>query len=263
MIRIGTSGFSYDDWHGFFYPETLEPRDRLTFYAQRFPTVEINTTYYRQPDPGLFHHFVRKTPDDFRFVVKAYQGLTHQREEATPEAFQQFREALAPLQQTGKFGGVLAQFPWSFQPTEENRGYLEHLRRHFGDLPVVVEFRHADWVTDDTLALLRQLGLGFCCVDEPRLRGLMPPVVAATADVAYVRFHGRNAAKWWKHDEAWERYDYLYSESELAEWVPGIQSLATQAATTYIFFNNHYQGKAVQNAQQLALQLGLSLGSNA
>lgn len=259
MIRIGTSGFSYDDWHGFFYPETLKPQARLTFYAQHFPAVEINTTYYRQPDPGLWHHFVRQTPAHFCFVVKAYRGLTHEREEATPEAFQRFVEALAPLQQAGKFGCLLAQFPWSFQPNEANRAYLQYLRHHLQDLPVVVEFRHADWITDDTLHLLRRLGLGFCCVDEPRLRGLLPPVAVATTSTAYVRFHGRNAAKWWKHAEAWERYDYLYNAFELAEWVPKIQSLAAQTETTYIFFNNHYHGQAVRNAQEMAQQLGLDL----
>jgi|YNPNPStandDraft_1061719.scaffolds.fasta_scaffold22575_1 uncharacterized protein YecE (DUF72 family) len=259
MIRIGTSGFSYDDWHGSFYPESLKPGDRLAFYAQHFSTVEINTTYYRQPDPGLFYHFVRRTPDDFCFVVKAYRGLTHEREEATPEAFRQFVEALAPLQQAGKFGCLLAQFPWSFQPTAANRAYLEYLRGQLGDLPVVVEFRHAGWVTDETLDLLRHLGLGFCCVDEPRLRGLLPPVAAVTAPTAYVRFHGRNAAKWWTHDEAWERYNYLYSESELAEWTPRIRSLAAQADTTYVIFNNHYRSQAVRNAQQMAQQLELDL----
>jgi len=259
MISIGTSGYSYDDWHGFFYPETLNQRDRLNFYAQHFRTVEVNSTFYRQPAPSMFYHLARKTPDDFCFVVKAYRGLTHAREEATPEAFEQFLEALAPLHQAAKFGCLLAQFPWSFQPTEENRKFLEYVRGNLGDLPTVVEFRHADWVTDDTLAWLRQLNLGFCCVDEPPLRGLMPPVVAATAEVGYVRFHGRNAAKWWKHDEAWERYDYLYNESELAEWAPRIQSLAASTHTTYVFFNNHYQGQAVKNAKQLAEQLSLDL----
>lgn len=259
MVRIGTSGFSYDDWHGFFYPEELESRNRLTYYAQHFRTMEINSTFYRLPNAGMFHSFVRKTPADFCFVVKAYRGLTHAREEASPEAFQQFLEALTPLYQSDQFGCLLAQFPGSFRPEEENRRYVEFFRRQVGKLPTVIEFRHADWVTQETLDWLHDLGLGFCCVDEPPLPGLMPPLTAATTNVAYVRFHGRNADKWWKHDEAWERYDYLYNETELSEWGPRIQFLADQADTTYVFFNNHYQSQAVQNARQLAQQLDLAL----
>jgi len=121
---------------------------------------------------------------------------------------------------------------------------------------VVVEFRNMEWIKPQVFDLLRQLSLGFCCVDQPRLRGLIPPIAEVTGPVAYVRFHGRNAAKWWRHDEAWERYDYSYTTEELAEWVPRIKSLDEQAEQTFAFANNHWQGQAVDTARQLKMLLG-------
>jgi len=254
MIRIGTSGFSYDDWVGPFYPEGLPARAQLAFYAREFSTVEINTTYYRVPDMRLVQGWAEKTPADFLFAVKAYQGLTHERER--PDCAP-FVAALQPLAATDKLACVLAQFPYSFHPTPDNRAYLGWLRDGLGDLPAVIELRHADWVTPATFELLRSLGLGFCCVDEPRLRGLPPPVAAATGPVAYVRFHGRNAAKWYNHDQAWERYNYTYTAAELQEWAPQIRTLDAAAPLTLVYFNNHYVGQAVKGARDLG-QLLLS-----
>jgi uncharacterized protein YecE (DUF72 family) len=254
MIRIGTSGYSYDDWIGPFYPEGTSKRDMLSFYAQKFDLTEINSTYYRLPTAQMLAAMARKVPEGFLFNVKATQELTHGREEPQ-ESFRRFREALLPLQEAGKFGCVLAQFPWSFRPSDENRAYLSLLREQLGDLPVVVEFRNAGWVAEGTFDLLRRLQLGYCCVDEPRLKGLIPPIAEATAPIAYVRFHGRNAAKWWQHKEAWERYNYSYSDEELREWVPKIQELAGAAETVYVLTNNHWQGQAVTTAKQLRLLL--------
>jgi uncharacterized protein YecE (DUF72 family) len=254
MIRVGTSGYSYKDWIGPFYPEGLPERDMLLYYAREFDATEVNFTYYRLPNAYTLGAMARKVPEGFLFTVKASQELTHGREDAAP-AFHRFVEALRPLQDEDKFGCVLAQFPWSFRPTEENRAYLEFMREHFGDLPVVVEFRNAGWIGEETFDLLRRLNLGFCCVDEPRLKGLIPPIARATGPVAYVRFHGRNAAKWWQHEEAWERYDYAYSEDELHEWVPRIHELEQAAGSVYVFANNHWQGQAVTTAKQLRLLL--------
>ena len=154
-------------------------------------------------------------------------------------------------------GCILAQFPYSFHATPQNRDFLRWMRDGFGELPLVVEFRNSRWLVEESFALLQELGLGYCCVDEPRLRGLMPPIARATSpDVAYVRFHGRNAEKWWKHDEAWERYDYSYSDEELQEWVPKIKGLAEEADIVYCFANNHWEGQAVSTARQLSLLLG-------
>lgn len=258
-ILIGTSGFSYDDWRGHFYPPDLAKREMLPFYAQHFPVVEVNSTYYAIPAPATMAQMCRRVPLGFRFVVKAHQEMTHSGGELKPESFAVFRHALEPMVEGGMLGCVLAQFPWSFKPSTGNEEYLRAFRGHLPDLPLVVEFRNSEWLSDQTLALLNEEGLGFCCVDEPRLHGLMPRVAVATSPIGYVRFHGRNAQKWWKHEHSWERYNYLYSEEELAEWAGRIRRLAGLTDPLYVFFNNHYEGKAGQNARQLAHLLDLAL----
>ncbi|HEU4754173.1 MAG TPA: DUF72 domain-containing protein [Armatimonadota bacterium] len=255
---IGTSGFSYDDWKGHFYPPDIKRADMLTYYARRFPAVELNTTYYGIPAPETLWQMSRRVPPGFRFAVKAHQDMTHSGV-LMPEVFQQFREAVAPLADQGMLGCVLAQFPWSFKRTPENERFLAVLRQELPDMPVVVEFRNAAWVDEAVFDRLRELDLGYCCVDEPRLKGLVPPVAATTSGIGYVRFHGRNYQKWWQHDQPHERYNYLYSAEELQEWVPKIEQLAAGTETTYVFFNNHYEGKAGVNAQQLAELLNVPL----
>lgn len=255
MIRIGTSGYSYKDWIGPFYPEATEKGDMLPYYAREFDTTELNFTYYRLPNPYILAAIARKVPDRFLFTVKASRQITHERED-NAEAFGKFVQALQPLQEEDKFGCILAQFPWSFRHSEESQDYLRYVREQFGDLPVVVEFRNAEWIRDDTFELLRQEQLGYCCVDQPRLKGLIPPIARITAPVAYVRFHGRNAAKWWQHDHAWERYNYTYSGEELQDWVPKIEQLDQEAETVYVFANNHWRGQAVTTAKQLRMLLG-------
>lgn len=252
MIKIGTSGFSYPDWVGPVYPAGLPAREQLGFYAREFATVELNTTYYRVPDARLVRGWVDRTPADFLFAVKAHQNLTHERER--PD-FAAFVDAIRPLAEARKLACVLAQFPYSFHPTAENRDYLKRVRDGFGDLPAAVEFRHAGWLGQGTFDLLRSLGLGFCCVDEPRLSGLLPPVAAATGPVAYVRFHGRNAAKWYNHQQAWERYDYTYAADELRGWLLKLRQLDAAAPLTLVYFNNHYAGQAVRGARELGQML--------
>jgi uncharacterized protein YecE (DUF72 family) len=246
-IRLGTSGYSYDDWAGPFYPRDLDKRHYLEYYAQVFDTVEINYTYYRMPDAATLKIMADKVGEDFCFAIKANSAMTHERS-ADETVFDEFVAALKPLREQGKLGVVLAQFPWSFRPSEESVAWLRQIARFMEGLPVVVEFRNAAWIHDEAFELLDDLGFGFCCVDQPRLRGLIPPIIRVTGSIAYVRFHGRNAEKWWQHDEAWERYNYLYSREELAEWVPKIGQLSERAEVVYAFFNNHYQAQAVQNA---------------
>lgn len=262
MLRIGTSGYSYADWRGNYYPEDIKAPDMLSYYAREFDTVEINYTYYRMPAARTLAAMAGKVPEGFIFTVKANQAMTHDRN-AGREVFAEFLQALAPLQEEGTFGCVLAQFPTSFQNDQENRGYLAAFREYMGDVPVVVEFRHRSWVDEGIFEYLRALRLGFCCVDQPRFRTLLPPVAVATSSIAYVRFHGRNAQQWWQHEEAYERYNYHYSDEELAEWVPKIRKLEQQAKVVYVFANNHYQGQAVTTARQLKTLLGVETQSTA
>jgi uncharacterized protein YecE (DUF72 family) len=251
-LLIGTSGFSYKDWVGPVYPEDLSKSLWLSFYAQEFPTCELNFSYYRIPDARILERMAAKVQEGFLFTVKAFRGITHERKEPGPQ-IEQFKFALHPLVDAGKFACVLLQFPHSFHATDVNRDYLARVREGFGDLPAVVEFRSREWVDDRTFEELRKMDLGFCCVDQPQLRGLVPPVAVATGQVAYVRFHGRNYQKWWQHKEAWERYDYTYTDDELGEWVPKIRELDAEAPLTLVYMNNHWQGQAVGTARQLKL----------
>jgi len=258
MIRVGTSGFSYKDWVGPYYPPDLNEQDWLAYYAREFSTCELNFTYYRLPNAKMLARMADKTPPGFIFAVKAFQGLTHERDVSrNTQAFHDFTVSLQPLIDADKFGCVLAQFPFSFHATTENRDYVRRLRDGLGNLATVVEFRNEGWLTDTTFDLLRELQMGFCCVDEPRLKGLIPPIAKATGPVAYVRFHGRNSAKWWQHEQAWERYDYSYTPEELAEWLPKLKSLDAEAPLTLVYTNNHWRGQAVDTARQLKLMLDL------
>jgi uncharacterized protein YecE (DUF72 family) len=252
MIRLGTSGFSYDDWIGEVYPEDLPRWQWLSYYASSFNTVELNVTYYRIPEARIIRGWVDRTPEDFLFTIKAHRSLTHERKK--PD-FQHFSESIEILQTAGKLACILAQFPHSFHPNPNNREYLSRLAEGLEGYPVVVEFRGSDWVNEETFDQLRDLNLGFCCVDEPRLRGLMPPMAVVTGPLAYVRFHGRNEEKWWQHDFGWERYDYTYSEEELKEWVPRIRELNEQAPLTLVYANNHYKGQSVDTLNKLQRML--------
>jgi len=256
MILIGTSGFSYEDWKGEFYPPRISVKDMLSFYCQVFPAVEINSSYYAIPSPSTTADMAHRTPTDFKFTVKAHKDITHS-ERADHKVFRAFLSSIEPLKKSGKLGCVIAQYPWSFKPSSSSRTRLAELAEIMNDIPTVVEFRSSLWANEETLDMLRDLGLGFCCVDAPELKELMPRMCAASSNIGYVRFHGRNSQKWWLHDKTWERYDYLYSEDELAEWIPRITALANKTESVYVFFNNHYQGKSAQNARMLARMLSI------
>ncbi|WP_324669184.1 DUF72 domain-containing protein [Geochorda subterranea] len=259
MIIVGTSGYAYDDWKGPFYPRDLKPGDYLAYYARFFRFTELNVTYYRSPSPFMLARVADKTPDGFEFAVKAFSALTHER--GDPEEARRFRAALAPLEERRKLACVLLQFPNSFRPGPQSSDYLRRLREVLADVPVAVEFRHRGWVEGEQgFALLEELGAGFVAVDEPRIGTLVPPIARATGPLAYVRFHGRNREKWWHHQQAYERYDYLYSPEELQEWVPRLVSLEAQTGRVYVAMNNHYQAKSVINARMLEELLAAAPG---
>ncbi len=246
-ILVGTSGYSFADWVGPFYPPGTRPGDFLRHYAEHFPVVELNVTYYRIPDPDVVARIEQKTPEGFRFVVKLHQSMTHERA-TDPAVYREFHAATAPLAAAGKLDGLLAQFPWSFRRTPESEAHLETLRERLGGTPLFVEFRHDSWAGPDLGAFLESRRLGYCAVDEPALDHLMPPIALRTAQDAYVRFHGRNAANWWGKGGG-DRYDWDYREAELREWLDRIQALATQARRTYLFFNNCHAGQAARSAK--------------
>jgi uncharacterized protein YecE (DUF72 family) len=257
-LHIGTCGFSYRDWIGPFYPKGIASLDMLPYYAERFDCVEIDSTYYAIPKPQLFESMDRRTPANFRFTVKVPGSITHLPAAEAPALADAtaFRESLEPIHATGKLAAVLAQFPHSFRPGADATTRLRWLREALVDAPLIAEFRHRSWQSDVTMQLLHELGIGWCNVDEPRFSSLMRPGSDVTSPVGYIRLHGRNYGRWWRQDRAaHERYDYLYSEQELTEWLPRIAAVEEQSREAYVFFNNHHLGKAPTNAQQLAAML--------
>ncbi len=246
-ILVGTSGYSFADWVGPFYPPGTRNSEFLGFYSAHFNTVEVNSTYYRIPHPRVLDMMEKKTPPGFHFVVKLNEAMTHERS-TDPGLYREFLAVLEPLKAASKYDGLLAQFPWGFHRTPATLGHLEAMRSLLGDEPLHVEFRHRSWITPELEPWLRQRQLGYCVVDEPQLPGLVPPIPLLSTDEAYVRFHGRNAQNWWGRGTG-DRYDYDYSEQELRDWLGKIRALAEQARRTYLFFNNCHAGQAARNAK--------------
>jgi uncharacterized protein YecE (DUF72 family) len=162
------------------------------------------------------------------------------------------------LIQDRKLTCVLAQFPFGFFPNRENIGYLERFRDEMADFPLVFEFRNRTWMKEQTFQFLEKHGVGFCIVDEPKLPKLMPYLPKVTSKIGYFRFHGRNPN--WFNVPLNVRYDYLYNERELKEFIPDIKDTSQKTAKTLIFFNNCHAGSAAKNAAQMAklLQSGIA-----
>jgi len=206
------------------------------------------------PKPLSLKAMAEKTGEGFLFSIKANQEMTHQRE-GNAAVFKAFCQVLEPIISAGKLGCILAQFPYSFRFNRDNWDYLRLFKERLGELPLVIEFRNAHWIRSEVFDWLRQHDLGFCCVDEPPLPNLLPPLAEATSKIGYVRFHGRNSAKWWQHEQAHERYDYSYSPSELSEWLPKIRKLENITEKAFVFANNHWRGQAISTIRQLRMML--------
>jgi uncharacterized protein YecE (DUF72 family) len=250
-ILVGTSGFYYRDWQGVFYPQTVKKEAYLSFYAEHFQALELNFSYYRIPSARQSEQMLEKAKGRLEFVVKAYREITHEiSPRSVHEILPQFMEGISPFFEAGKLGAILLQFPQAFR-------YLPHTRRYLGSLlesltayPVSVEFRHQEWLKSSVYQSLEELNTGLVCVDEPSLPSLVPPTVTATSRIGYIRFHGRNKKNWYKGDSI-SRYDYLYSEEEIKEWLPKINELASKTEKCFVFFNNHTKSQAVTNAKML------------
>jgi uncharacterized protein YecE (DUF72 family) len=272
-LRIGTCSWADEALSKHWYPKGTPAGERLAYYAQHFDTVEVDSTYYRLPAEPMVQRWAERTPDDFVMHVKAFGLMTRHpvKVDALPpdlrddaptddrgrverpsrefrgEVFRRFLEALEPLRSAGKLGGILFQFPSYVVYKDRSLDYLQWAREQVGDDEMLVEFRHISWLDDEhrdeTLRFLEDIGATNVIVDAPRIEGaknLVPTVLALTSRMAYVRFHGRNADTWNKRGgSASERFDYLYSEEELAEWVGPLRELSEQAEQAYAFFNNN------------------------
>ncbi|OGR27491.1 MAG: hypothetical protein A2139_05115 [Desulfobacca sp. RBG_16_60_12] len=253
-LYIGPAGWDYPDWQGVVYPPGLKGTGRLTFLATRFTAVEINVTFYRPIPPDYARRWLAAVADfpDFRFTAKLWQVFTHARR--LPEAeLQQFQESLEPMLAEGKLGALLAQFPYSFHNTEENRGYLVRLKAALQKYPLAVEVRHRSWQQRAVREFLEAAGLSFCNIDQPMVSYPMGATRWVTGSRGYLRCHGRRQETWFEFGEdRGARYDYLYSPEELEDLAARTRELVVKAAETYVIFNNHPAGQAVANALELA-----------
>ena len=259
-VRIGICSWADEGLLKAWYPRGVSTAERrLQYYAERFDVVEVDSPYYALPDPAVTERWARRTPDDFTFHVKASAAMTWHDGEPTDEAFREFRTALEPLELSGKLRGVLLQYHPRFTKSPEAKSELASARERLAPLVPLVEFRHRSWTEEaeraDTLAFLESAGLAFVSLDSPRTRAsnVSPTISAVTHRVAYVRFHGRNAQTWNIRGakSAAERFDWLYSEEELAEWVEPFTRLADDAEEVYAMFNNNRDDFAPRSAQVL------------
>lgn len=244
-VHVGTSGYSFDDWVGPFYPEGIEKGKMLDYYCGFFRTVEINSTYYRIMHPRISWNMVNKTPEDFRFIVKLHSSMTHSRD-AGEGQWEEYGRMLEPFVESGRLSGLLAQFPYSFKPSEQSVEYIEELNERTGDNALAVEFRFDEWYDEAILHRLSEGGIALVSVDLPRLPHLPPPVPIGGRPFGYLRLHGRNASQWWQGGPL--RYDYSYSDRELSAWIPAIDRLGEESGTVYVLFNNCHFGQAVRDA---------------
>jgi uncharacterized protein YecE (DUF72 family) len=279
---------------GWYPPAAKSPEDRLRFYAGQFPIVEVDSTYYAIPDERNPRAWVERTPPQFTFDIKAYapftghaaavKALAKDLRESLPEGVRQktnfyakdlpaetldevwrrFNETLLPLDSAGKLGTVLFQYPPWFGPRADNREMILDARERLGQYRMAVEFRNAMWMAEErdrerTLKFLADNEITYVCVDEPQgFKSSVPPVTAVTSPVAVLRMHGQNGGMWNKRVKtAAERFDYLYSEDELREWVPRVRDLASDAREVHVLMNNCHRDYSVRNAKEIGELLGV------
>ena len=282
-ILVGTASWTDKSLlaSGWYPPEARSAEERLRYYASQFPLVEVDSTYYFPPSEDTARLWAERTPRDFTFNVKAYSLLTQHptktkslykdldvdidkanvyMKDLDPkvidEVWDRFLSALEPLEKSGKLGALLFQFPPWFTISRKNKDYILECAKRAAPIPVCVEFRNKTWMSernrDETLEFLEGHGLPYVCVDMPQgFVSSIPPLLAATADLAVVRFHGHNAADW-ESGSVQKRFKYLYSREELEQWAPRIQEVAASAKKTHVLMNNCYSSYAQQNASELA-----------
>ena len=259
-VRIGTCSFADEGLLEHWYPRGVStPAARLRYYAERFDTVEVDSPFYRLPDPAVTARWAERTPDGFLFHVKAHASMTHHEEAEQARAFADFRASVAPLEASGKLRGVLLQYHPRFQKSDAALAELTRVRGLLDPLVPLIEFRHRSWLEpserEDTFAFLERHGLAYVSVDAPATRAsnVLPRVAAATHRVAYIRFHGRNWRTWNIRGatRSSERFDWMYAPEELAEWVEPLGRLAGEAEEVYALFNNNRDDFAPRTAQIL------------
>ncbi|MEW6659742.1 MAG: DUF72 domain-containing protein [Thermodesulfobacteriota bacterium] len=257
MLRIGPAGWDYKDWQGVVYPPGMKGTDRLTFLAAWFDVVEINVTFYRPLGPQVAARWLGAVADapNFRFTAKLLNRFTHERQMVEAEV-EQFRDGLLPLLAAGRLAALLAQFPYSFHNTAENRAYLGEIKRAFPEFPLALEVRHRSWQSKEVREFLRETGWEFCNLDQPLVSYPLGATRWVTGSLGYLRCHGRRKDEWFKFGEDRQaRYDYYYPPEELADLADRTRELLAKAPDVYLIFNNHPAGQAIANGLEMSQML--------
>jgi uncharacterized protein YecE (DUF72 family) len=269
MLLVGLAGWGD---HDAIYPPGTSAKDKLRTYGVHFPIVEVDTSFYAIPGKERMAHWVNDTPEDFGFIVKAYQGMTgHLRGksyyEHAADMYIAFRECLEPVIQTGKLRAALFQYPPWFDCNGENVRTLRETKKRMEGIPCALEFRHQSWFAPEyrekTLAFMEEEGWIHSICDEPQAGiGSIPTILKVTQkDFTLIRMHGRNVSGWNQSGSPnWRevRYLYDYNDEELLQWKERIEQLRKQTKVVGVIFNNNSGGHAAGNAIKLMQLLGLS-----
>ena len=229
-IHVGTSGWTYDDWTGLFYPQNVRGAERLAYYASRFDSVEVNATFYRTPSQPMIDAWNRRLPANFHLVVKGPRLVTHLKK--LVDCRQPLELYLGRVMQLRTLRVILWQLPPSLhKDVGRLDAFLATLPR---TVRHAVEFRHGSWWDEETAATLARHFAAFVAVSHPRL----PDTILTTTDFLYVRFHGLGK----------QLYLYDYSDEELSAWAARLRPLLDERSL-YAFFNNDYHANAPRNAE--------------
>lgn len=262
-LFVGPAGFSYDDWEGIVYPKSSGP-ERLAAVARLFDLVEINTTFYGPLQPRTAEEWLERTGANarFRFTAKLVKRFTHDDPATWTLADRDaFRAGLAPLLAAGRLGPLLCQFPFFFDASDANLVRLARIRKAFPEHALVLEVRHRSWIEEANLRRVSELGFSFCNVDQPLAQSSIALGDWVTGPIGYLRIHGRNATKWFDRNAAMhEKYDWLYSEAEVATLVETAGRLRAHTEELYVVANNHFAGKGPANALEIAHALAGACG---
>ena len=258
MVLFGIAGWSYEDWKGIVYPAPRQRGfDELAYLASYFDLIELNNTFYRVPEVKMAESWAKRVQHNpkFKFTAKIFQEFTHVKKPLKKEDVQAYIKAIKPLVDEGRLGCLLAQFPISFRNSPENQERLEEIADYFKKYSLVVEFRHRSWIEEGVFKWMLKNNIGFCNVDEPVFKKMIRPSAHVIGQTSYIRFHGRNYANWFAKGKGREnrdaRYDYLYSDQELDDWVPRIHEMGEKSKEVIVVGNNHFRGQAPANILQL------------
>jgi uncharacterized protein YecE (DUF72 family) len=242
-LWVGTSGYVFPDWVGTFYPEDMSSRQMLAYYSGHFPLVELNFTFYREPTPEILASLCRRAPPGFQFIVKLHRSLSHEND---LKGAAEFRNAVDVMRRENRLLMLLCQYPQRFHHGESGLEQIAELTGHFPGYPMALEFRHRSWHRPDVADWLKERGLHLVSVDAPEIPDLYPSGLVQSNGLVYVRFHSRRGASWYLSEK--ERYDYLYSDEELRQWLDVLAARQGRVERALLLFNNCRSGQAAQNA---------------